>query len=199
MNETRLLIIFAKNPEKGQVKTRLAETVGDEVALQIYRKLLGYTLSVVDSVDAEKQVWYSRFIPEENRGNTEEFTKKLQRGYDLGERMHNAFSNAFDDGYRKVVIIGSDCAELTSGLISESYQRLEENDLVIGPSEDGGYYLLGMNKFYGYLFDDIPWSTPEVLPRTLHLAEKSNLNIYLLPELNDVDNEKDWLAAKDRL
>ena len=203
MKKTRLLIIFAKNPEKGRVKTRLAQTVGDEKALRVYRKLLDYTLLVADSVNAEKQVWYSRFIPKdieiEDDTDGYGFTKKLQHGNDLGERMHNAFKDAFSAGYREVAIIGSDCAELSAGLISESYEKLKKNDLVIGPSEDGGYYLLGMKKCYGQLFEGIQWSTPQVLPQTLEIAKKLDLAIHQLPELNDVDNEEDWQAAKEKL
>lgn len=201
MSNSRLLIIFVKNQVKGKVKTRLAKTVGNEQALRIYKKLTLYTYSVADAVDANRQVWYSDSITKDDvwDENKSVFEKKLQEGSGLGERMHIAFSNAFDDGYRKVAIIGSDCAELTSGLISESYQKLEENDLVIGPSEDGGYYLLGMNKLYSDLFKGISWSTPQVLPQTLEIAKRLDLSVHLLPELNDIDNEEDWLAVKEKL
>lgn len=186
---------------EGKVKTRLAETVGSEKALHIYEKLTDYTHSVSEAVDVDRQVWYSDFIAKDDvwdKGQRQ-FVKKLQQGEGLGERMRNAFQQAFEKGYQKVIIIGSDCAELTPELISESYQQLEEHDLVIGPSEDGGYYLLGMHKFYGRLFKDMPWSTAEVLPQTLQIAEKLDLNFYLLPVLNDVDNEEDWQTVKDAL
>lgn len=199
MSDQRLLIIFVKNLEKGRVKTRLAKTLGDEKAMQVYKKLLNHTFSVISSVNVDKQVWYSRFIPERDRWKTGQFAKKLQQGNDLGERMQTAFRNAFNEGYQKTVIIGSDCAELTAELISDSYQHLDDHDLVIGPSKDGGYYLLGMNKFYGQLFDGIPWSTSEVLPLTLQIAEEMDLDIYKLKKLNDVDDEEDWKSVKDTL
>ena len=201
MSNQRLLIIFVKNQLKGKVKTRLAETVGDEQALRVYKKLTDYTYSVANAVDADRQVWYSDFIAKDDVWEKSQhvFSKKLQQGHDLGERMHTSFRNAFNEGYQKTVIIGSDCAELSADLISDSYQQLEDNDLVVGPSEDGGYYLLGMNKFYGRLLEDIPWSTPHVLPDTLRIAEEMELDIYMLPELNDVDNEEDWRAVKDIL
>lgn len=186
---------------KGKVKTRLAETVGNEQALQIYKKLTDYTCSVANAVDADRQVWYSDTIAKDDVWDKSQskFAKKLQQGNDLGERMHGAFRNAFDEGYQKVLIIGSDCAELTADLISDSYKRLQDHDLVVGPSEDGGYYLLGMNKFNGLLFEDISWSTAKVLPKTLQIAKEMDLDIYRLPELNDVDNEEDWRVVKDIL
>lgn len=201
MSNPRLLIIFVKNQVKGKVKTRLAETVGNEQALRIYKKLIDYTGSVADAVNADRQVWYSDFIAKDDVWNESErvYAKKLQEGSGLGERMYYAFNNAFENGYQKVVIIGSDCAELAADLISETYQRLEDNDLVIGPSEDGGYYLLAMNKCYRQLFDGIHWSTPQVLPQTLEIARGLDLSIHLLPELNDVDTEEDWLTVKEKL
>lgn len=201
MSNPRLLIIFVKNQVEGKVKTRLAETVGNEQALRIYKKLTDYTYSVADAVDADRQVWYSDFNAKDDVWDESErvYAKKLQEGSGLGERMHYAFNDAFENGYQKVAVIGSDCAELSADLISESYQRLEENDLVIGPSEDGGYYLLAMNKCYGQLFDGIYWSTPQVLPQTLEIARRLDLSVHLLPELNDVDTKEDWLAVKEKL
>lgn len=98
-----------------------------------------------------------------------------------------------------MVIIGSDCAELTPDLLNLAYQKLEKNDLIAGPSEDGGYYLLGMNAFYGDLFEGIQWSTSKVLSQTLQKAKELALDFELLPERNDVDYEEDWLAVKDQL
>lgn len=198
MSENRLLIIFAKNPEKEHVKTRLAKTLGEQKALEIYRTILGYTLSVADGCECDKELWYSRFIPEQDEWGKRGFRIQLQQGEDLGERMKHAFRRAFKNSYPKVVIIGSDCAELTPDLISDSYQKLDKHDLVIGPSEDGGYYLLGMNELYGRLFEDIPWSTSEVLAQTMEKAKALGLDISLLPELNDVDNETDWQSVKDK-
>lgn len=201
MSNPRLLIIFVKNQVKGKVKTRLAETVGNEQALRIYKKLIDYTGSVADAVTADRQVWYSDFIAKEDlwEESESEYAKKLQKGSGLGERIQHSFRQAFNDGYAKVVIIGSDCAELTSEILELAYKELEDHDLVVGPSEDGGYYLLGMNKYYGQLFEGIQWSTPQVLPQTLEIAGKLDLSIHLLPELNDVDKEEDWLAVKEKL
>lgn len=199
MDINRLLIVFVKNQVKGKVKTRLAETVGAEKALKIYQKLVDHTYSAVEPLDADKEIWFSQFIPDENGLSGGKFGRKLQKGTDLGERMSKAFREAFDRNYRKVMIIGSDCAELTTALLQEAYERLDEYDLVIGPAEDGGYYLLGMNRFYRRLFEDLPWSTDKVLTQTLAIADDLNVKVHLLPELNDVDREEDWKQVKDRL
>lgn len=195
---TSLLIVFIKNPQKGRVKTRLAQSVGEERALEIYKKLLDHTRKAARDVAVNKQVWYSQFIPENDAWDKARFEKKLQKGGNLGERMQHAFREAFAEDYSKIVIIGSDCAEITAEVIGQAYRKLEDYDLVVGPSADGGYYLLGMNYFYPELFDDIAWSTSDVLSATLAKAEKLNLSLALLPKLNDVDNRKDWLAVKDK-
>lgn len=199
MTENRLLIIFAKNPEKGRVKTRLADTLGEDKALAIYQSLLDYTLDVAGSTESDRELWLSRYIPERSDLGIAGFKLKLQRGGDLGERMSHSFQQAFGNGYRKVVIIGSDCAELTSEILEQAFEKLDSHNLVLGPSEDGGYYLLGMRQYDGELFEDICWSTKKVFRQTVESAQKLNLDIGFLPELNDVDNEADWQSAKDNL
>lgn len=201
MNESHLLIIFVKNPEEGKVKTRLAETVGSNEALNIYRKLLAYTHSVTARLDMDKQVWYSRFIPDKDVWNVGGFQKQVQQGEDLGARMSHAFKNAFSSGnsYEKVAIIGSDCAQLKTEYIQETFKKLDTYDMVLGPSEDGGYYMLAMDAYRNEFFENIPWSTDQVLEETLKIAEKLELKVHLLPELNDVDHEEDWKQVKDRL
>lgn len=194
-----VLIIFVKNPVAGKVKTRLAQTVGDKKALQIYKKLLDYTLGISSEVDAAKQIWYSDEIPQENGVNRPVFGKKVQKGADLGERMKYAFQQVFAEGFHRAVIIGSDCAELTSDHLKKAYKRLKKWDLVIGPAEDGGYYLLGMKRFHPQLFENINWSTNRVLRQTLNRAEGLGLSPSLLPELNDVDYKEDWDSVKEKL
>jgi len=200
MNSNALLMVFIKNLEKGRVKTRLAQSVGDKKALEIYTKLTNITRTVASEVgEADHQVWYSRYLTENDGWDNDVFDKKLQKGDDLGQRMKNAFSEAFASGYSKVVIIGSDCAQITSEIIEQAFVLLENHDLVIGPSGDGGYYLLGMSEFCERIFENISWSTPEVLPKTLQIARQKGLHVQLLTELNDVDNEQDWLEVKDQV
>lgn len=191
------LIIFVKNEKAGNVKTRLAKTVGDEKALEIYRKLLGYTLDQVQPLKVTKEVCYSRFIKENDLWSEGGYSKELQKGDGLGERMSEAFRRSFEEeGIGKVVIIGSDCAELTTDIIQEAFSRLGDHDVVIGPADDGGYYLLGMSKFIPELFTDISWSTGAVLKQTLKKADMENATCFKLQELHDVDIEADWELVK---
>jgi len=192
----KVLLIFIKNPELGKVKTRLAKSIGDSEALHVYKKLLNSTVSVAEKTDAHRQIWYSSYIDNEDGIKPELFGKYLQMGSDLGERMKGAFRQAFDDGADRVVIIGSDCPDLSEAIVENAFERLDKNDLVIGPSEDGGYYLLGMNQYYESLFRDIEWSTESVLESTIQKAKMNNLNIFQLPVLNDIDNIEDLKRSR---
>ncbi len=191
MNHDSLLIVFAKNPELGKVKTRLAKTIGDEKALMIYLKLLEHTHAIADKVFADKAVFYSNKVQDFDILDYYKFPKFLQKGDDLGDRMERAFGQAFSQQYEKVIIIGSDCMELNSDIIEDGFRALEDNNVVIGPALDGGYYLIGMDRHYPHLFKEKNWSTPDVFLDTLLDIKKLKLSYALLPTLSDVDEEKD--------
>ncbi len=193
-----MLLIFIKNPELGKVKTRLAASVGDEKALIIYEKLLQHTYTVVESLPIKKQFWYSDFIPQSNRWAGGEFEKKIQQGYGLGERMKFAFQQAFNDDYKKVVIIGSDCGQIQAGHIEQAFKALEKQDAVIGPASDGGYYLLGLARHVPQLFVNKPWGTSDILQKTLSDFEKYGMMYHTLDKLIDVDTEEDWKKVSDQ-
>lgn len=190
-----VLIVFTKNPEKGKVKTRLANTVGNKKALKVYQKLLRITKSVTDKLDVPRQIWYSRFIDDDDIWSDNNYEKHLQKGDNLGLRMQHAFKKAFAEGYQKVVIIGSDCSALRSELIEQGFRALDNHQTVIGPARDGGYYLLGMTNFYPSLFEDKPWSTSSVFEETIRQFEQMNLSYKSLPVLNDIDTEADLKAS----
>ena len=185
------LIIFIKNPKLGKVKTRLAATVGDEKALSIYKKLLDFTQKLAIPLPCERMLFYSDKIETTDNWSNVFFKKNKQYGSDLGERMKNAFQKALLTS-KKAVIIGSDCAELTKEILENAFKALEENDFVIGPAEDGGYYLIGMNYFEPTVFENMNWSTEEVLPKTLEKIAQLEKKVALLPTLSDTDNEEDW-------
>lgn len=192
----KALIIFVKNPERGKVKTRLAATLGDDRALEIYRQLLEHTRLICEQVEADRLLFYSNFIDQEDAWQGKYFKKFIQVGSNLGARMQAAFEEAFGRyGYRKVVIIGSDCADLTTDTITAAFQHLERHDTVIGPSNDGGYYLLGMRQLFTPVFERKQWSTPSVLEETRVDIENAGLTCYLLPQLTDIDTEEDWLSV----
>lgn len=191
MNSDNILMIFVKNPELGKVKTRLASTIGKEKALKVYKTLLAHTCTIVNSISFDKAVFYSDSITHNDLWDNEMFQKYLQEGEDLGEKMLSAFTFTFAIGYKNVVIIGSDCIELTVKIIEEAFELLRSNDVVIGPAKDGGYYLLGMNKLYKELFQNKKWSSENVLLDTVIDLKKINVPYKLLKTLSDVDREED--------
>ena len=180
-----LLLVFTRNPALGKVKTRLAKTVGDKRALEIYTFLLERTRDIAAKVTADKAVYYSVKIRENDIWDATIFQKYLQVGEDLGIRMLHAFKNGFETGYEKVLIIGSDLYDLTSETIENAFKALENNEVVIGPAEDGGYYLLGMNSLEEKVFKNKDWGTETVRKDTLE--DLKDKKVFLLGELNDVD------------
>ena len=184
-----LIIVFVRSPELGKVKTRLARSIGDQSALNIYKILLKHTAAVLRDLSFDKVVYFSEKIDNNDLWENSLFEKKLQKGADLGERMHHAFDTAFNKGYKKVLIIGSDLFDLTSSIITSAFEALETYDISIGPSLDGGYYLLGMKKLQPEVFKNKKWGTDSVLEHTLQDLKKQK--IKLLNALNDIDTLED--------
>jgi uncharacterized protein len=191
LKSKKILIIFIKNPEKGNVKTRLAKTAGDETAYQIYKKLISHTLEVAEKLNIEKQLWYSDYVDENDGIDSDVFKKFRQSEGNLGQRMSDAFRSSFEEKCGKAVIIGSDCPGISSELLEQAFDALDSHDTVIGPANDGGYYLLGMNRFFPSLFDGIAWSTNSVFDQTMAAIEKMGLRGHRLPEMIDIDTERD--------
>ncbi|MAN60102.1 MAG: glycosyltransferase [Flavobacteriaceae bacterium] len=189
MEDKRALIIFTRNPELGKVKTRLAATLGDQAALDIYTFLLRHTVAITKNVKADAFVFYSEAIREDDLWPSEIFNKKLQHGTNLGERMKNAFNAIFNLGYQSAVIIGSDLFDLNTSEIDEAFTMLRDNDVVIGPAQDGGYYLLGLKKTIPALFKDKEWGTDTVLKDTLESA--NGATVAQLALKNDIDYYSD--------
>ena len=187
--ETDLLLIFTRNPELGKCKTRLAAKIGDDAALEVYKFLLKRTVAFTRSLDCGKFVYYSEDIWENDIWDNQLYQKKLQQGDDLGKRMENAFKDGFDSGFKKIIIIGSDMYDLSQTDLEVAFSTLDTHDYVIGPAEDGGYYLLGMKVENPKLFQDKEWGTASVLSDSLKDLAKENL--FLLPEKNDVDHYED--------
>jgi hypothetical protein len=180
-----LLLIFTRNPALGKVKTRLAKTVGNETALEIYKFLIQKTKEITQNLTCDKAVYYSEKVRENDLWDREIYKKNQQFGEDLGIRMKNAFETSFKNGYQNVVIIGSDLYDLSSQDIEHAFKELEENDVVIGPAEDGGYYLLGMKEPHNNVFQNKSWGTSSVKEETLN--DLKNKKVHLLKEFNDVD------------
>ncbi|HCV80984.1 MAG TPA: glycosyltransferase [Zunongwangia profunda] len=185
MTSKNLLLIFTRNPEFGKVKTRLARDIGHQAALDIYKFLLAHTAKICTPLDTEKAVYYSEEIPNNDLWNATVFQKKKQIGEDLGERMQNAFAEGFNLGYSKIIIIGSDLYDIETKDLEQAFKVLNNHEIVIGPAEDGGYYLLGMKQLHPKLFKNKNWGTATVLQDTINELKKSNYK--LLEKRNDVD------------
>lgn len=200
------LLIFARLPELGQVKTRLAQTIGDEAALAVYRELLARTRAATDGFGGQKTVWLPQpanvpLTPEVVAAEWPGYTWQPQPPGDLGGKMQRAFTRAFTAGAASVVIIGTDCPGLTYAFLSQAFELLTTHDVVVGPAADGGYYLLGMKALHPDLFQNKAWSTASVLPDTLADAARLGLHVARLPTMHDVDTADDlavWRAAENQ-
>lgn len=195
MNKS-LLIVFAKNPDLGKVKTRLAATVGNEKALAIYHLLLSHTREISHNLPVDKAVFYSDYIDKEDKWENNTYLKYLQEGGDLGKRMLNAAKKGFEMDYSNICIIGTDNLEITEEIIATGFDALLNNDAVIGPAFDGGYYLLGMKKLYVELFENKQWSTESVFESSIADFKRASLTYFTLPTLHDIDTEEDWNMVK---
>lgn len=183
------LIILTRNPELGKCKTRLAATIGDTAALEIYKFLLSHTAAIAAPLKADKFVYYSEKLHFDDSWDEAIFHKKVQKGEDLGARMQHAFEEVFDLGYSRVVIIGSDMYDMNTEDLEESFSNLKHADYTIGPATDGGYYLLGMRKPTKKLFRNKTWGTETVLQDTLNDLSQETLKV--LTEKNDIDYAED--------
>jgi rSAM/selenodomain-associated transferase 1 len=191
MTEESLLIIFTKNPEPGLVKTRLASAIGDEKALEVYRKLRHHTAFIAEQTAVKRTAFYSHFLPSKDIFVSDNFGVQLQVGNDLGERMLHAIESGFDRGFRRVVLIGTDCYELSTAVLDSAFEALKRADAVVGPASDGGFYLIGLTKPIQELFLGREWSTKEVLSGTIEVLQRLAVAYELLPELSDIDTFDD--------
>jgi rSAM/selenodomain-associated transferase 1 len=181
-NSKDALIIFARKPEIGKVKTRLAAGIGAQNALKIYILLLQHTRAISEHLACGKFVFVTAHNDDDFWPG---FNIELQQEGDLGERMRHAFTLLFQQKYERIIIIG------TSLHIEEAFTSLWQNDIVLGPTLDGGYYLLGMNTMHKNLFINKSWSTPQVFAQTMEVIGSNKLSCKLLGQLTDVDEADD--------
>lgn len=195
------LLVFAKAPDPGRVKTRLAREVGEEEAAKIYAALARH---VVDEVRGGPYRTEICFTPPEAgdrvRGwlGVAGLSFHPQSEGDLGARMERAIRRSLEESHA-VVVVGTDAPQVTSSLVERAFQELREADLVLGPALDGGYYLIGLKRPRPELFRAIPWSTSEVLEATLFRARSLGLKTHMLPALRDVDSLEDWQELRGSL
>ncbi|MBL0883948.1 MAG: TIGR04282 family arsenosugar biosynthesis glycosyltransferase, partial [Chitinophagaceae bacterium] len=161
-------------------------------ALSIYQSLLKHTVQITEQVPCNLYVFYADGISSNDVWPDDIYLKRNQTGEDLGARMYHAFDTLFQESYEQVLIIGTDCFELTADTIQIAFTALHNHQVVIGPSADGGYYLLGMRQFFPFLFEGIAWSTDAVYNKTIQQLALHKISYHTLPILNDIDTEDDW-------
>ncbi len=203
MGKAKRLIVFARHPEIGKVKTRLIPALGAEAAAKTHFVLAKNTLATARQLMVNSEVDLEvRVTGNKNHsfaaciGN--EVAVRSQPNGDLGERLQEAARAAFQEGVKRLVFVGTDCPDLSEPLLEEAFAKLDQTDLVLGPAFDGGYYLIGMGKFLPSLFQDIAWGSERVLEQTLSKAKQLQLRVSQLPPLSDVDYPEDLILCRNR-
>jgi len=197
------LIIFARFPRQGEVKTRLAIGVGQVRAAEIYAEFSEHAFVMGENLRKASVEVYLFYDPLASSNEIRSWIKRPfhivpQNGVTLGDRMKDAFERTFRAGADASVIIGTDVPELDQATVDEAFERLKNHEVVIGPSTDGGYYLLGMRSPAKNLFNGIAWSTQSVFERTVERLRESELSFSLLKTLTDIDTPEDYVKYLKR-
>jgi rSAM/selenodomain-associated transferase 1 len=193
-----LLLIFAKEPKEGLVKTRLAKDIGSKMAKELYEAFLK---------DIMNNIFCDGLYETKILCTPESSILKLktllgfdnidyQKGNGLTQRLGTAFKDSFLSGYEKVAAIGTDTPLIDSGVIRTCFDKLDAHDCVIGPASDGGYYLIGLRRQGGEIFEGISWSTKKVFSQTLDKLKKTGYSYFVTEEMSDVDELEDIIALK---
>jgi hypothetical protein len=198
MNKERCLIMFAKYPEKGKVKSRLSQYWQEDMVVCLYRAFVEDLLARLSGGDYGFRIaYYPRNRAKHFRREFgEAFSYLPQIGTGLGEKMHNAFKKSFSEGYQAVVIIGSDSPDLPPRIVNEAFAALEKGGAVLGPSYDGGYYLIGFGgeSFTPEAFEGIAWGADSVGKTTIDILENARIRVHILPAWRDIDRPEDVVA-----
>ena len=176
----------------GKVKTRLAKTIGNEGAYQVYSELVGMTELETKKVTSNRHIYFSDVIIQSIWEDDQKF---VQEGEDLGIRMKHAFLEGFNQGYQKIILIGSDLPNISQEIIQQGFEKLNKNNVVLGPAEDGGYYLIGLSEMNSSIFENKPWSQSTLFNVTLQELSEQNTSVTLLKTLNDIDTFDDLITS----
>lgn len=199
----RCLMVFVRNPEPGQVKTRLARAHGDPFAAELY----GYFVDdLLEALERESYRMEIVFTPADQESAIRQrfggrFSYLPQQGEGLGERMRNAFHSCFARGFATAVLIGSDCPDLTAEFVEQAFRAMENgHDAVLGPAFDGGYYLIGFRStaFDPGVFTEMPWGEGTVFGKTLERLRARGCRTHLAPKWHDIDTAEDLAALRER-
>jgi rSAM/selenodomain-associated transferase 1 len=194
MSRSKCIILFLRYPEKGKVKLRLGKELDEETVVTLYRN---FVLDILDTLDEGAYSVRIYYTPGRLREQVAQWLGKErayfpQHGANLGERMKNAFTETFSEGFAYAVLVGSDIPDLPETLIAKALQS-DTHDVVIGPSVDGGYYLIGFRKdtFLPVLFHGMPWGTGKVFEKTMAAFQDLDANVHVLPHWRDIDRVDD--------
>lgn len=194
-------MIFVKYPTRGTVKTRLAKTIGNADATLLYKEFVDTIINRTESKDVTRVVFYTPYNKRYDimQWLGKDFIFYPQRGKDLGKRLRNAFALVFNKGAKNAIVIGTDSPLIDQDLIRKALDKLKQCHCVIGPSRDGGYYLLGLSCFCEEIFKGIQWSSASVFEQTLNCIKRAGLAVDILPAGFDVDTKEDLLFLKEEL
>jgi len=185
------VIFYVKWPQKGKVKTRLALEIGSDYAIDLYRCFILDLTDTLKKLSQDVILCYSPIDSETAFRSWlgDRFRYSPQPDGDLGIRMKRSFVQAFENGYERVVLIGSDTPDLPAETLKQAFAELEETDAVIGPAVDGGYWLIGFRSsgFYPGVFEGISWSTETVLAETMKRFRQKTVPVAVLPQRRDID------------
>ncbi len=195
------LIIFAKEPKRDKVKTRLKHCLSEEGCLNLYKAFLKDTINIAKKVKADTKIfaYESASGPKYLRRVARSFRLCKQEGKNLGQRMHNAIKSAIKEAMVKAVVIGSDSPTLPPAYIEAAFCKLDSNDVVLGPSDDGGYYLIGVKKPCSVLFKGIKWSSSSVFKDTLKNVKILKKRVAVLDRWYDVDDSGGLVNLREKL
>ncbi len=203
MDDDRCVLLFVKLPEKGKVKTRMARDMGWDLVLRLYESMVRDTIGMLKSTQVPFHICFDPpgTLDHMRRWLGPENSYIPQTGADLGERMEQAFTQAFRKHADKALLIGSDIPGLSSAVILDAFDALETHDVVIGPARDGGYYLIGFQKngFEASAFHDMKWSTDAVFRETVMRLRRKARNVLVLPQYSDADTKEDLKTLLNRM
>jgi rSAM/selenodomain-associated transferase 1 len=199
----KAIIVFARLPVKGKVKTRLAKDLGIDFAAAFYKVCAEHTFNEILKLE-KTGITPFLFCSEESEideiknWSNDKFIYYSQQGNDLGERMFKAFNTIFDAGYNNIILVGTDAPGITADLMKDALMHLNSYRCVLGPSDDGGYYMIGLNSKLNNLFDGIEWSTNIVFKKTIERLEKENKSYFVMEKLIDIDTQEDLKKWKKK-
>lgn len=202
-SSTERLLVFARAPQLGRVKTRLCPPLNPEQALRLHRALVEDTLERLGNLPRaglERWLYLSEALQSpDDLQVPPNWEQRLQEGDDLGARLKHAFGQAFDENVERVVVIGSDSPTVPIQCIDEAFDKLSRHDVVLGPALDGGYYLLGSSRLVPELFEHISWGSPTVLQETIEALQRSGASCSMLIEWYDIDTAEDLARLREEV